>query len=134
MCSSMPYLALQSCRYSEISARGANSWLHDAFSSNENEYRGDGTSQAHPGYWLSRQVPPRSVDFSRMTKSLRPAFFSAIPMPRPLNPLPTITILCRSSTTEPIYSSVTYRPSDDIRKTPAEEDRNGSVGAAGAGS
>src|ERR1700754_4309707 len=48
-------------------------------------------SQAHPGYVLSRQVPPSSSAFSRMTKSSHPACRNLIPMHNPANPDPITT-------------------------------------------
>src|SRR6187551_3197036 len=48
-------------------------------------------SHAQPGYVLSRQVPPRSSAFSRMTKSSHPACRSLIPIHSPANPAPMIT-------------------------------------------
>ena len=71
--------------------RARTSGVQRGFCSNENEYRYDGMSQAQPGYVLSRQVPPRSSAFSRMTKSSHPACCSLIPMHSPANPDPTIT-------------------------------------------
>jgi hypothetical protein len=67
---------------------------------NENEYRLDCTSQAAPGYTLSRQVPPTSPARSSTTKSCSPRRFSAIAMPRPAKPDPMMAI--RTSRTSPL--------------------------------
>ena len=47
-----------------------------------------GTSQAAPGYVLSRQTPPTSSARSMIVKSSRPAPLSLAPMASPLNPAP----------------------------------------------
>ena len=69
ICAVIPYLRAQCRMYSHISGCGANILDQPGLSSKENEYMWDGTSHAHPGYWLSRHVPPRSSFFSRTTKS-----------------------------------------------------------------
>src|SRR5206468_786431 len=61
---------------------------HSGLGANENEYRWLGTSQAQPGYTLSRQVPPMSWPRSRTTKSSWPARSRATAMAIPENPLP----------------------------------------------
>ena len=68
MCAPIPYLRAHWRMYSHISGCGANMRDQPGLSSNENEYMWDGTSHAHPGYLLSRHVPPRSSFFSRITK------------------------------------------------------------------
>ena len=92
MCAATSHLSAHRRRYAQISSCGANILDQSGLSSKENEYMCDGTSQAQPGYWLSRQVPPRSSFFSRITKLWWPACFRRIAMQRPENPDPMMTI------------------------------------------
>src|SRR3546814_7220117 len=68
--------------YWRISTCRPNLRVQSCLGSNEYEYRCDCTSQAAPGYVLSRQVPPTLPAFSRMTNESMPAFFSWIAMHR----------------------------------------------------
>src|SRR3546814_11605575 len=76
--------------YWRISTCRPNLRVKSCLGSNEYEYKCDCTSQAAPGYVLSRQVPPTLPAFSRMTNESMPAFFSWIAMHRPPKPEPTI--------------------------------------------
>src|SRR3546814_18424526 len=75
--------------YWRISTCRPNLRVKSCLGSNEYEYKCDCTSQAAPGYVLSRQVPPTLPAFSRMTNESMPAFFSWIAMHRPPKPEPT---------------------------------------------
>src|SRR5690606_41712802 len=76
-----------------ISGGGPNRREHSGFGAKETEYRCDCTSQAQPGYWLTRQVPPRPACFSNRRKSCAPACVRRMAMPRPENPVPRMAIL-----------------------------------------
>src|SRR5262245_54574914 len=64
--------------------------LQSGLRAKENEYRCEGISQAHPGYWLAYQVPPISSAFSISKNEVVPASRSLMAIPSPENPAPTI--------------------------------------------
>src|SRR6202165_4166020 len=91
MCGMTSKASAHSRRYVHISGCGGYVHVQSALGANENEYRLDGTSHVHPGYVLSRHVPPTSSARSSMMKSSMPACLRRIAMPRPANPVPTMT-------------------------------------------
>jgi hypothetical protein len=59
------------------------------FGLNEKEYTGAGTSTAHPGYVLSRQVPPTRSARSSTARSVMPASCNFTAAATPDVPAPT---------------------------------------------
>src|SRR5690606_11771290 len=91
MCCTTWKRAATSLTYPRISPCPANTRDQSGFCAKENEYIADGTSQAHPGYVLARQVPPCDAAFSRMMNSFSACSRKRTAAPIPLMPAPIIT-------------------------------------------
>ena len=87
-----PWSRMSCFTYARISALPEYVRDQSGLGANENEYRLDGMSQAAPGYWLSRQVPPTSAARSRITKSDKPACCSRMAAPKPPKPAPMMSV------------------------------------------
>src|ERR1700756_3863882 len=100
------------CMYAQISDWWANAWLQRGFGSFVYEYRTLAMSQPQPGYEWSRHVPPRSPARSSPTKSSIPSWRSAIAIPRPDRPAPTIAIWTSRRSASSMGDLLVWAPGD----------------------